>query len=214
MKRESHLFSCHKFLEEAGSQILHYLAKVDFRDSRNITIMNKLIENYITVIANHTQWEEEFIFNKFFTKNEVSTLSEEHFHIEGRANKLIEGFKMLLNLDPKLRVHQGKLIYLNFRFFYAANLIHFHCEETNFLSLLQERASDDEIRAIDKPIYQAMNSCEIVEMLKNLLPPINFIEKKNILDDLRNFNSTQFNYAIPEIQKILTQEEVNEIFVK
>ena len=78
--------------------------------------------------------------------------------------------------------------------------------------MLQDRATDDEIRAIDKPIYENMSSSEIVEMLELLLPPISFSEKKNILDDLKNFNPINFDCAIPEMRKILTQEEAAEFF--
>jgi hypothetical protein len=102
---------------------------------------------------------------------------------------------------------------LDFRLFYASNLVHFHSEETNFLSLLQERATDDEIRAIDKPIYESMSGIEIVEMLEQLLPPANIFEKKNILEDLKSFNAASFKCAIPQIRKILTQKEAAETLI-
>ncbi len=212
MKRESHLFACHKYLEETGSQILAYLAKVDFRNLREIENIRDQIKDYMTTIENHSRWEEEFIFNKFFAHEELPTFFGEHADLEDRAKKIIEEFKDLLNLDSRSRVYKGKLIYLDFRIFFASNLVHFYDEETILLNMLQDRATDDEIRVIDKPIYQNMSSSEIVEMLEFLLPPISFSEKKNILDDLKNFNPINFEGAIPEIRKILTQEEAAEIF--
>jgi hypothetical protein len=77
--------------------------------------------------------------------------------------------------------------------------------------LLQERATDDEIRAIDKPIYQDMSDNDIVEMLERLLPPTNISDKKNILDDLKSFNTFNFELALPKLKKILTQKEAEEI---
>ncbi|CDZ76132.1 hypothetical protein BN59_00398 [Legionella massiliensis] len=211
MKRESHLFACHKFLEEQGSQILICLAKVDFRNTSEIEILHKQLEDYLTTLANHARWEEEFIFNKFFTKDEVSSLFGEHSELESSGGKLIEALKELLNLSPQSRLYKGKLFYLEFRKFHAVNLIHFYDEETAFLSLLQERATDAEIRAIDKPIYQGMSDNDMVEMLELLLPPTNISEKKNILDDLRAFNANNFELALPKIQKILTSTEAAEI---
>lgn len=212
MRRESYLFACHKFLEEVGSQILTHLARADFRDLHRIGIICSKIEDYLSTLKNHAQWEEEFIFNKFFSKDEVVSFFGEHTDLEDRAKKIIKELKAMLDLESQLKIQQGKLIYLDFRLFYASNLIHFHNEETIFLSLLQERATDDEIRAIDKPIYQGMSSDDIVEMLKRLLPPVNFTEKKNILDDLKCFNSVNFVRAIPEIRKILTKEEAAKVF--
>lgn len=211
MKRESHLFACHKFLEELGGQILICLAKIDFRNTPEIEILRNQLEDYVTTLTNHAQWEEEFIFNKFFTKDEVLSLFGEHSELERSGRKIIEALKVLLNLPPQSRLYKGKLLYLEFRKFYATNLIHFYEEETTFLSLLQERATDDEIRAIDKPIYQDMSDNDIVEMLERLLPPTNISEKKNILDDLKSFNTFNFELALPKIKKILTQKEAEEI---
>jgi len=212
MKRESHLFACHKFLEELGSQILICLAKVDFRNTPEIEILHNQLEDYVTTLTNHARWEKEFIFNKFFTKDEVLSLFGEHSELEHSGEKIIGAIKVLLDLPHQSRSHKGKLLYLEFRKFYAANLIHFYDEETTFLSLLQERATDDEIRAIDKPIYQSMSDNDIVEMLERLLPPTNIDEKKNILDDLKSFNAFNFECALPNIKKLLTQKEAEEIF--
>lgn len=211
MKRESHLFACHKFLEEVGSKILTHLAKVDFRNLQKIEVICNEIQNYVATLENHARWEEEFIFNKFFTNDEVLSFFKEHSDLEVRAQNIIEGLKALLNTDIQSRVCKGKRIYLDFRIFYASNLVHFHREETIFLSLLQERATDNEIKMIDKPIYESMSSADMVEMLKLLLPPTNISEKKNILDDLMSFNPVNFKNAIPEIRKILTKEEVAEL---
>jgi len=214
MKRESHLFACHKFLEELGGQILVCLAKVDFRSTSEIEVLRNQLEDYITTLIYHARWEEEFIFNKFFTKNEVSSLFGEHTELERSGGKIIEALKVILDLPPQSRLYQGKLLYLEFRKFYAVNLIHFYDEETSFLSLLQERASDDQIRTIDKPIYQDMNVNDIVQMLERLLPPTNISEKKNILDDLKSFNALNFEIALPKIQKLLTPNEAAEILNK
>lgn len=213
MKREAHLFACHKFLEDLGSQILLNLAKADFRDLPEIRIISNKVESYVLTLKNHARWEEEFIFKKFFTKDEIFSFFGEHSDLENKGQKIIEELKALLNLDGQSRVYKGKRIYLDFRIFYAFNLVHFHSEETNFLSLLQERATDDEIRAIDKPIYESMSGLDIVEMLEQLLPPANISEKKNILDDLRSFNAASFKCAIPQIRKILTQREAEEALI-
>jgi hypothetical protein len=214
MQRDSHLFACHKFLEEAGSQILIRLAKVDFRDTHEIEILCNQLEDYVTTLANHARWEEEFIFSKYFTQEEVLSLFGEHSELENSGGKIIAELKILLNLPLQSRLYKGKLLYLDFRKFYAANLIHFYDEETTFLSLLQERATDDEIRALDKPIYQAMSDNDILEMLARLLPPTNISEKKNILNDLKSFNPRNFEFALPKIQKTLTSKEVAEILNK
>ncbi|WP_133138803.1 hypothetical protein [Legionella genomosp. 1] len=211
MKRESHLFACHKFLEERGAQLLISLAKVDFRDTQQVQIIFQQIENYVSTLVNHARWEEEFIFNKFFRKSEVVLLLTNHSELENFGMQIIGELNALLDLPSQERWHLGKQVYLDFRRFYASNLIHFYEEETSFLSLLLERASDDEIRAIDKPIYQDMNSNDIVEMLEQLLPPTNILEKKTILNDIKRFNSPNFESALPEIKKILTPEEVSEI---
>lgn len=214
MKRESHLFACHKFLEELGGQILICLAKVDFRNTPEIELLSNQLEEYVSTLRNHAKWEEEFIFNKFFTKDEVMSLFGEHSELEHSGEKLIEALKGLLHLPPESRPYKGKLFYLEFRKYYASNLIHFYDEETAFLSLLQARASDAEIRAIDKPIYQDMSANDIVEMVERLLPPTNPSEKKNILDDLKSFNALNFELALPRIKKILTQKEAEEILLK
>lgn len=117
-----------------------------------------------------------------------------------------------MQLVPQARIGKGKEIYLDFRKFYASNLVHFYEEETNFLSLLQARASDEEIKAIDKPIYQGMSSSDLVEMIKHLFPPLNISEKKNILEDLKYFNAANFESALPEIRMMFRSEELVELF--
>lgn len=212
MVRESHLFACHKFLEEMGSQILNHLAKVDFRDSQQVDSIREKIAGYIATLQNHAEWEEEFIYNKFFSKFELPSFFAEHSTLNNQAKKLIANLVTLLQLEPHLRVLQGREIYLNFRNFYASNLMHFYNEETDFLDLLQKRATDEQIRAIDKPIYQEMSSSEMLEMLERLLPPTNVYEKKKILNDLMNFNAANFACAREKILNFLTRDEVAEIF--
>lgn len=211
MQRESHLFASHKFIEEVGSQILTRLAKADFRDLQEITTLCTQLEDYVATLANHARWEEEFIFNKFFSKEEVLSIFSEHSKLESSGEKLIKALKALLQLPPKSRLYPGKLLYLEFRKYYADNLLHLYDEETTFLSLLQERATDAEIRAIDKPIYESMSDNDIVEMLKHLLPRMNISEKKHILDDLKSFNSINFEAALPKIQTMFTPKEIVEI---
>lgn len=212
MKRESHLFAGHKFFEEAGSQILIRLAKVDFRDTKETESLYKQIEDYLITLEHHARWEEEFIFNKFFTQNEVLSFFGEHTELENKGKEILADIKALLHLAPQSKICKGKQIYLEFRKFYASNLVHFYEEETHFLSLLQARATDDEIRAIDKPIYQNMSSIDLVEMLKHLFPPLNISEKKTILDDLRCYNGTNFNAALSEIRMMFTSKEAVEVF--
>lgn len=59
MKRESHLFVCHKFPEELGGQILLCLANVDFRNTPEIEIFHNQLEDYVTTLMTHARWEEE-----------------------------------------------------------------------------------------------------------------------------------------------------------
>lgn len=209
--RESHLFACHKFLEELGGQVLTHLAKVDFRNEQEVEAICSLAQDYLTTLENHAGWEEEFIFNRFFSRSEVLSMFEEHSELRNKGKSLIKELKLLSDLAPHPRIQKGKLIYLDFRKFYALNLVHFHEEETHFLEQLQKRANDEEIRAIDKPIYQSMSSKDIIEMLERLLPPTNIYEKKHILDDLKACNAPNFESALPEIIKILNQKEVAEI---
>lgn len=211
MQRESHLFACHKYLEETGSQILNDLAKADFRASHVIEVICHQLQDYVTTLMNHAHWEEAFIFSRFFTHDDILSLVDEHHELECSGRKIINEFKMLLNVSPESRLSKGKLLYLDFRKFYATNLVHFYDEETTFLSMLQDRATDDEIRAIDQPVYQNMSAKDIVQMLEQLLPPANIFDKKNILEDLKSFNPSNFELALPEIQKLLQPTEATEI---
>src|SRR6478735_2484332 len=111
MKRESHLFACHKFLEDLGSRILSCLAKVDFRNTQESVSLCSQLGDYVTTLKNHARWEEEFIFNRFFTKDEVSSLFGEHLELERSGEKIVEALKVLLDLPPQSRLHKGKLLY-------------------------------------------------------------------------------------------------------
>src|SRR5579862_2699850 len=122
MKRESHLFASHKFLEEIGSDILCSLAKVDFRNLDAIRQIGERIEDYAATIIGHANWEDEFIFNKFFTSEELSVFLNEHTELETQAEKIIAELKTILTADTQTRVYEGKKIYLDFRNFYAFNL--------------------------------------------------------------------------------------------
>lgn len=211
MKRESHLFASHKYFENLGSQILTCLAKVDLQDMQEVELLSNQLETYVTTLKSHARWEEEFIFNKFFNKEEILLLLEDHAELDGAGEKLLETLKVFLSFPPQSRADNGKAFYLEFRKFYADNLSHFYEEETRVLSLLQERASDEEIRAIDQLIYQSMSANDMVDMLLVLLPPVNISEKKHILKDLKAFNAHHFERAFPEIKKMLSAKEAEEI---
>jgi len=203
MLRESHLFACHKFLEERGSQILTQLAKCDFRNLQEVNVLSAQIASYLTTLKNHAHWEEEFLFKKFFAEEEISNLFEKHVDLENQAEQIIIELKSFPTISTDSRISKGKAVYLSFRIFYSANLSYFYEEETTFLGMLQARASDEEIRAIDKPIYESLSSDDMVEMLTNLLPPANTSEKKNILDDLKHFNPHNFDAALQQIKGLL-----------
>lgn len=212
MLRESHLFACHKYLEAMGSRILLELAKLDFRDLAKVLIIIDQLEAYMSTLVNHARWEEEFIFNKFFTQTELASFFGEHSKLENNGTDIVGALKTLLDAEHPARISLAKKIYLDFRSFYASNLMHFYREETDFLRLLQAKATDSAIRAIDEPIYGSMTSGDISEMLCSLLPPANILEKRKILEDLKEFNPKNFSLAIPEIRKILSEDEAVEIF--
>lgn len=179
------LFSCHKYLERVGAQLLTRLATCDAYDLKTIDDIAQSMANFLTRLKGHAAWEEHFVF-KLLPEEAIADEQKFHREIDGEID-LIYSQLSSLQTTSSSSLHQ---IYLQFRKFYSELLTHLHDEDTAIMNQLREKYSESDLRKIDFDIYQSMSADEMIAMSEELLPPCNFGEKMALLEDLKSANAS------------------------
>ncbi len=105
-------------------------------------------------------------------------------------------------------IEAGYQFYLVYRKFVGDNILHLHEEETKLLPELQRLCTDEELRAIEHPIYDLMTVDEMVEMLQVLFPHMNFSDKCAFLTDIKLAEPQKFLQLWDMAQHFLSVEEM------
>ncbi len=179
------LYREHKYVSFALSELERLIAKTDFTNNAAIEYVQKEWLALKEMLKGHARHEEEN-FHALLEKK-GSTIHREAHDDHERQEESLENLQRLLDgtLTSFDRIEAGYQFYLAYRKFVADNLLHLHEEETKLLPELQRLCTDEELRAIEHPIYEVMTSDEMTDMLQVLFPHMNPSDKHAFLTDIK-----------------------------
>lgn len=201
------LFSCHKFLEQSGAQLLARLATSDTDDRKAIDDIRISLSAFSERLKGHANWEEHFVF-KLLPQEAVSHEQNFHHHLNDAVDAIQQELIALQSSSSHRDLHQ---IYLHFRKFYSELLSHLYDEEINIMKMLYDSFSEHELRQVDYAIYKSMSANDMVAMVGELFPPCNFGEKLALLEDLKSANPHVFIKAWPNMTALFSEEETKKM---
>ncbi len=197
----------HKYVSAALNDLERLIAKMDFRKDSEIEVARKQWTELSHMLQNHANYEEERLHSLLERKG-----STVHIHAHNQHEEMDAAFPRIDALfdavmkehNPEMKVEIGYQLYLTFRKFVGENLLHLHEEETKILPELQRLYTDEELRCVEEPTYKEMTSEEMIDMLKELFPHMNALDKEAFLEDIK--------FSQPEkFQKIVSTESFNNL---
>lgn len=211
---ERRLYREHKYvilvLNDLGSKI----AKADFRDAEQREDMMTDLTGVINLLHFHAQHEDEKIHGllKKYRLPIVEEIEADHQHYESLFKVLKNKLSAIkLAKTDREKIDLGYQFYLNYRQFTAENLQHINKEEMQLMPELAKLCTEEELQSIDFPVYQAMNSEELVGMFETLFPVLNQDDKEYFIQDLIAAAPLKFNENWPKIAELLSIQDINDM---
>ncbi len=184
------------------------IAKADFTDNAAIDHIQSEWQRIREMLEGHA-YHKEHNFHALLEKK-GSTIHYEAHNDHEHQEETLKNLQYLLDViktspDP---IEAGYQFYLNYRKFVGNNLLHLREEETKLLPELQRLCTDEELRAIEHPTYDLMTAEEMVEMVQELFPHMNFSDKHAFLTDIRLAQPQKFQQLWHEATKFLNMKEI------
>jgi len=205
------LYREHKYVSFALSELERLIAKTDFTDDTELTFIQSKWEQIKELQEGHALHEEQ----NFHTLLEMKgskihhEAHSDHEHLE-QTLKNLQDLLDALKTSPN-RIEAGYEFYLAYRKFVGENLLHLHEEETKLLPELQRLCTDDELRAIEHPIYEQMSAEDLRDMLQILFPHMNFSDKCAFLTDIKLAQPEKFLQLWDTAREFMSKEEMERI---
>lgn len=202
------LYREHKYVSFALSELERLIAKTDFADDTAIAHVQSEWEQVKEMLEGHAYHEEHHIHPLLEKKG--STIHHEAHADHEHQEETIKNLQRLLDAvkTSSDRIEAGYQFYLAYRKFVGDNLLHLHEEETKLLPELQRVCTDEELRAIEHPIYEIMTLEEMVGMVKVLFPHMNFSDKCAFLTDIKLAQPQKFLQLWTKASHFLNAEEM------
>lgn len=202
------LYREHKYVSFAVSELERLIAKTDFTDDAAIAHIQNEWQHLKEMLEGHAH-HEECNFHALLEKK-GSTIHHEAHKDHEHQEEILANLQYLLNAIATSadRTEAGYQFYLAYRKFVGDNLLHLHEEETKLLPELQKLCTDEELRAIEHPIYELMTAEEMVEMVQVLFPHMNFSDKYAFLTDIRLAQPQKFEQLWHKATKFLNTKEI------
>lgn len=186
------LYREHKYVSFALTELERLIAKTDFKDHAAVGDVQREWQSLKEMLEGHA-YHEEHHFHPLLEKRGSTVHQDAHSDHE-HQEEMLKNLEHLLNMiessdDP---IEAGYQFYLAYRKFVGENLLHLHEEETKILPELQRLYSDEELRAIEHPIYREMTVDELKEMLEVLFPHMNPSDRSAFLSDIKEADPLKF----------------------
>ena len=205
------LYREHKYVSFALNELERLIAKTDFTNDAALKIVQDAWQPLKGMLKGHAQHEEQNFHS--ILKKKGSTVHLEAQNDHDHQEDSLEHLQHLLDaiITSPDRVEAGYQFYLAYRKFVGDNLLHLHEEETKILPELQRICTDEELRAIEHPIYDMMTTEEMVEMVQVLFPHMNFSDKCAFITDIKLAQPKKFSELWKVSDQFLSPEEIKRI---
>lgn len=205
------LYREHKYVSFVLNELERLIAKTDFTDDAAIVHIQSEWQHVKEMLEGHA-YHEEHNFHTLLEKK-GSTIHHEAHNDHEHQEETLKHLQDLLDAiktshDP---IEAGYQFYLTYRKFVGDNLLHLHEEETRLLPELQRLCTDEELRSIEHPTYDAMTSEEMVEMVQVLFPHMNFSDKCAFLTDIKLAEPQKFLQLWDRANSFLTAAEIKKL---
>lgn len=202
------LYREHKYVSFALSELERLIAKTNFTDDSALDRIQSEWQRLKEMLEGHA-YHEEHHFHPLLEKK-GSTIHQDAHNDHEHQEEALQKLQNLLDAVKKAhdRVEAGYQFYLAYRKFVGDNLLHLHEEETTILPELQRLCSDEELRAIEHPIYAQMNAEEMVEMVQVLFPHMNLSDKCAFLTDIKLAEPHKFLEVWNQAPGFLSTDEI------
>ncbi len=196
----------HKYVSARLNNLERMLATLDFCDVLQVKKAKEEWDELCFMLEEHAKYEEERIHVLLEKKG-----SKIHLETHEEHEKMKQQFFMINALwdralpekDEEALLEIGYQIYLAFRNFVAENLLHLHKEETQILPEIQRLYSDEELRFVEAPTYDAMTPEEILGMLKELFPYMNRSDKEAFLEDIEFLQTEKLQKIAKDVSALM-----------
>ncbi len=205
------LYREHKYVSFALNELERLIAKTDFTNDTALKHIQEEWHPIKEMLKAHAQHEEQN-FHALLEKKGSAIHREahnDHEHQEETLEKL-QDLLDAIKTSPN-REEGGYQFYLAYRKFVGDNLLHLHEEETKLLPELQRLCTDEELRAIEHPIYDLMTVEQMVEMVQVLFPHMNFSDKCAFLTDIKLAQPKKFLKLWDNASLFLSAEEIQRL---
>lgn len=196
------LYREHKYVSFAVSELERLIAKTDFADVAATMHVQNEWRRLREMLEGHAYHEEHHFHALLESKG--STVHQSAHHDHEHQDQVLKNLQHLLDNIPSSQdpVEAGYQFYLAYRKFVGDNLHHLHEEETKILPELQRLCTDEELRAIEHPIYAMMTVDDMVAMLQVLFPHMNKSDKSAFLTDIQLAQPEKFALLSDRLKRL------------
>ncbi len=205
----------HKYLSYKLFTLEGLVAKTDFKNIEAVKNVKSELSSLKAVMNGHAAYEDntlhELLRQKGSRAHELS--EDDHEKLEGRLKAFHKALdKIISTKDKEEQLALGYSFYLEYRLFVSESLQHLHEEETIVMNELQRLYSDDELRSVEFNAYTHMSTVQMINMIEDLFPHMNFNECEDFLTDMKKSHPQKFTEILKNIApKIVTTEQAERI---
>ena len=213
----------HKYLSYEVSKLEGFIARVNFTDVAQVTVLKQKFEGFMDLMQGHADHEDNAIHPLLRDKNpqmyeDIALAHRAHFEFIEKLRVALERIDPQKNESADL-ISQGYQFYLSFRSFVGINLKHLDHEETVLMPEIQKHYTDRELKElVEFKTYKVMTPDEMVYMMQELFPQMNLQDKEALLRDIQESEFEKFlqawNGIAPEINERDRVELIRKLDIK
>lgn len=187
MQRHDPYGPIHKGLRLALSRLVMRIGATDFADPRAVSDLIAAVRRQMALSSSHLEHEEDFIHTALETRapGAASQLAADHDHHRLEFRKIEALMRAVEDAPAKKRPQLGRMLYLAFSSFVAADFAHMAGEELVTLPLLHQLFSDEELIAIEGAIVASLPGDEMVAFMQLAVPAMNATERLGFMSFVR-----------------------------
>ena len=179
-------YAIHKALRLANAEMLILIGQTDANDEASVTAMIKQLRAHLDICAKHLNHEDTHIHSALDARSPGATGDADEDHSEHHAvfnalDKLAHELENSMSGKPMLL----RRLYQRFALFFAADLEHMHCEETEVMPAIARNFTPVEAQEIKGRIIASITPDELVATTRLMLKAASQPERREMLRDMQ-----------------------------
>lgn len=212
-KLRHRLYREHKYVSSVISRFRETVARADFLSSEMMSEVKVKLTEIMELMHGHAFHENTVIHKLLRVKSSkiFEKIERDHAAHEGCFSSLFQLLEEVTRTtEAAQKIELGYQFYLKVQHFEADNLRHQLYEEEVILKELHRLYTDEELLLLtDAKSYAVMTPDDLLEMLDVLFPYFNADDRQAFLSDIYFTEPDKFIAIWPQIQKIISHEEID-----